>query len=97
MREARVRRMALILNGQAMAEQAVLGVHVDLAARGKVRWTFNDLPQAAERPYVTLAANHLAYAFDKPPDKFGEMQAVVDLARLIALPPSGARVVAEFF
>jgi hypothetical protein len=95
--EAQVRQVALIIGGPAIAERAVRQVHDDLAARGKTRWSWSDLPSAAERPYVVLAANSLAYEFQVPPDVVGGAQAVVDLARLISLPSSGERVVAEYF
>jgi hypothetical protein len=95
--EAQVRQVALLIGGPAIAERAVRQVHDDLAARGKTRWGWSDLPPAAERPYVVLAANSIAYEFQVPPDQLGGAQAVVDLARLISLPSSGERVVAEYF
>jgi hypothetical protein len=95
--EAQVRQVALIIGGPAIAERAVRQVHDDLVARGKTRWSWSDLPSAAERPYVVLAANSIAYEFGVQPDQFGAAQAIVDLARLISLPSSGERVIAEYF
>jgi hypothetical protein len=95
--EARVRRMSLIIAGPALAEQAVRAVHDDLAARGKVRWTWADLPRAAERPYVFLAAYALAPEFGVAQNENDRAMATVDLARLIALPTSGERVTVEYF
>jgi hypothetical protein len=95
--EQRVKRRALIIGGPAIAERAIRAVHDDLTARGKTRWSWSDLPVAAERPYVVLAANSIAYEFQVPPDQFGAAQAIVDLARLISLPSSGERVTAEYF
>jgi hypothetical protein len=95
--EARVRRMSLIIAGPALAEQAVRAVHDDLAARGKVRWTWADLPRAAERPYVFLAAYALAPEFGVPHNENDRAMATVDLNRLIALPTSGERTMVEYF
>jgi hypothetical protein len=95
--EGRVRRAAIAARGQALAEQAVRAVHADLAARGKTRWVISSMPEAAEQPYVVLAANHLAFEFQVPADERGGQQARVDLARLIALPTSGERIVAEYY
>jgi hypothetical protein len=95
--ETQVRQVALLIGGPTIAERAVRQVHADLEARGKTRWNWVDLPEAAERPYVVLAANSIAYEFQVQPDVVGGAQAVVDLARLISLPSSGERVVAEYF
>jgi hypothetical protein len=95
--EGRVRRFAMIARGPALAEQAVQAVHDDLAARGKARWTLQDIPRAAERPYVMLAAYHLAPEFGVTPSEPDRGMATVDLTRLIALPSSGERTRAEYF
>ena len=95
--EQRVRRMSLIIAGPALAEQAVRAVHDDLAARGKTRWGWSDLPRQAERPYVMLAAHYLAPEFGVAQNPNDLAMATVDLARLIALPTSGERIVAEYF
>lgn len=95
--EGRVHAMALVLSAQDHAVEAVNAVHVNLAARGLVRWTVFDIPPAAELPYVMLAANDLAPLFGKPlsqPDEVGARRA---LAQIIALPTSGASVVAAYF
>jgi hypothetical protein len=95
--EARVRRMSLIIAGPALAEQAVRAVHGDLAARGKARWSWSDLPGAAERPYVYLAAYNLAPEFGVPQNENDRAMATIDLHRLIALPTSGERITVEYF
>ena len=95
--EARVRRAALVARGPELAEQAVLDVHADLAARGKTRWTIQDLPPAASRPYIMLAAYVLAPEFDVKQNENDRAMAVVDLARLVALPSSGERTRAEYY
>jgi hypothetical protein len=95
--EARIRQMAMIARAQALAEQAVEAVHADLVARGKTRWTLSDIPTAAERVYVLLAAAQLCFEFGRPANPNDAIMATVDLARLLSLPTSGERVVAEYF
>lgn len=95
--EARVRKVAAIMRAPADAESAVLDVHNELAATGRVRWSVNDIPRPAERAYVDLAANLLAPQFGAKPDMQAEVSARRLLAQIIALPTSGERVQAEFF
>ncbi len=95
--EARVRKVAMVMRAPAEAEAAVLDVHNELAATGRVRWSSADIPRPAEQAYVTLAANVLAPSFAAKPDQQAEVLARRLLAQLIALPSSGERVTAEFF
>lgn len=95
--EARIRHVAMIMAAPALAEEAVLAVHADLAARGKVRWSSADIPQAAELPYQMLAANRLAPNFQQKAEPADEIAAMRTLAQIIALPSSGERVQAEYF
>jgi hypothetical protein len=95
--EARVRRMALVLSANDHATRAVQAVHDDLSARGKVRWSVFDIPEAAELPYELLAANRLAPLFDKPLDPNADAMAMRALAQYIALPTSGEAVVGTYF
>jgi hypothetical protein len=98
--EGRVRRMALILSGNAQATDAVMGVHRDLVARGLARWTSMDIPEQVGDAYVMLAANVLAPLFASLGAKFNpvdDQQANQALARYIALPSSGERVQMEYF
>lgn len=95
--EERVKRAALLARGPMLAEEAIEAVHHDLAARGKARWTLQDIPPAAERPYVMLAAYHLAPTFGLPQNQGDVIMATVDLNRIIALPTSGERTRVEFF
>ena len=97
MYEERVKRAALLARGPMLAEEAIEAVHHDLAARGKARWTLQDIPAAAERPYVMLAAYHLAPTFDRPQNQGDVIMATVDLNRIIALPTSGERTRVEYF
>lgn len=95
--EARIRRVATIIAAPALATEAVMAVHSDLAARGKVRWTVFDIPSAAEAPYVWLAANRLAPAFELKANPNDDAEATRSLVQMIALGSSGERVMAEYF
>lgn len=95
--EARVRKVALVLSAPDLATSAVLDIHNELAAAGRVRWSSQDIPRPAEPVYVTLAANRLAPQFGMPLDPAKEVMARRQLAQLIALPSSGERVVTEYF
>ena len=95
--EARVRQVALVLGAPALATEAVQSVHNDLSARGKIRWSVFDIPAAAEAAYLLLAAYRLAPAFGVQADPRDVQEATVALARIIALPTSGERIVVEYF
>ena len=95
--EARVRHFSPVQRAPALATEAVMAVHADLGARGKLRWTVWDIPQAAEQPMVLLAAFRLGPEFDRQVAPSDVIQAEHALARMIALPTSGERVRAEYF
>ncbi len=97
MLEARVRKGAMVLSADDNANQAVLSVHQDLAARGMVRWSVFDIPTALEDPYSYLAAYQLAPLFGLPPSDKDRVEAEQSIARYIALPTSGERVHPEYF
>jgi len=95
--EARVRHFSLVQRAPDLATEAVMAVHADLGARGKLRWTIWDLPQEAEQPYVLLAAFRLGPEFDRQVAPTDVVIAEKALARMIALPTSGERVRAQYF
>ena len=95
--EARVRKVAMIMQAPAEAERAVMAVHQDWASRGMVRWTVFDIPPAAERSYVFAAAFQLAPTFGAEADPKDMAQAEQAIYRYIALPTSGERTPAEYF
>jgi len=95
--EARVRHFSLVQRAPDLATEAVMAVHADLGARGKLRWTAFDIPQAAEQPYILLAAFRLGPEFDRQVAPTDVVIAEKALARMIALPTSGERVKAEYF
>jgi hypothetical protein len=95
--EARVERIAIIARAPQDAHDAIMAVHTDLAAAGKIRWSVFDIPPAAEFPYVVIASNRLAPQFGVTPDPPAELLARATLARIIALPTSGEVTRAEYF
>jgi hypothetical protein len=95
--EGRVRKVAMIMQAPDEASLAVMAVHNDLSARGLVRWSSQDIPDAAGTAYMMLAANLLAPGFGAQADPQAGALATTSLARMIALPTSGERTVAEYF
>jgi hypothetical protein len=95
--EARVRKYSMLLFALDDAQDAVIAVQRRLEAAGRVRWTLQDIPPAAEDPYVMLAADMLAPDYDRPPIQGDREAAERALMVLIALPSSGERIQAEYF
>jgi len=95
--EERIRRAVMVQRAPDLATDAVMSVHQDLAARGKVRWTVFDIPVHVEDPYVMLAAYQLAPEFGMKPNEADAKIAEVSLHRYIGLPSSGERVAVEYF
>jgi len=95
--ETRVRKMAMLLGAVDVATNSVMSVHQDLSMRGKVRWSVFDIPAAVESVYVYLAANDIAPLFGIKANPADDQWAEHALARYIALPTSGERVVADYF
>jgi hypothetical protein len=83
--------------GQLLAQQKILAVHYSLEARGRVRWTLYDLPSFAEELYVLKAAVLLAPEVAAKADPAWDMQAEMDLMRIVSLPSGGRQVQAEYF
>jgi hypothetical protein len=95
--EARVRKIALLLGEPDHAAGVVRDVHMNLAARGLVRWSLDDIPPAAEDPYVMMACSNMAPEYGLPEIKGDNEQAMRAFAQIIALPSSGERTPAEYF
>lgn len=96
-RERRVRQVALLMGAPALAEQAVLDVHTHLEARGKVRWSCQDIPDQAEEAYVSMACFLLAPAFGivTQPAEWARGERLI--LQVISLPTSGDAVVGSYF
>lgn len=95
--EARVRRVASVLYAPEMATNAVMDVHRQLVAEGWADWTTQDLPPAAEEPYVILACIALAPQFGVQFDARLGIVAHQTLRRIIGIPTAGMPVMAEYF
>lgn len=95
--EARVRRVAANLYAPEMARNAIMDVHRGLVATGFADWSSQDLPPAAEEPYVVLACIALAPQFGVQFDARLGVVAQQQLRRIVALPTSGIPVMAEYF
>ncbi|HEY2616149.1 MAG TPA: hypothetical protein VGI78_02315 [Acetobacteraceae bacterium] len=95
--EQRVRKVAMVLQAPDEAAQAVFDVHQNLSARGLVRWSVFDMPDAAELPYVMLAANRLAPSFGAQADPNDDVAATRALYQIIALPSSGEATPVAYF
>jgi hypothetical protein len=95
--EGRVRKVAMVMQAPDEAEDAVMAVHNDLSMRGLVRWTSQDIPEAAGTAYMMLAANLLAPSFGGQADPAAGVAATVSLARMVALGTSGETVQAVYF
>ena len=95
--EDRIRRVALLLTAPALAEQKVMAVHASLSVRQLTRWSVFDIPDYAEESYVVLAANMLAPEFGLPVDGPGGRDASHEIARVIALGPSGETMAGTYF
>lgn len=95
--EGRIRKVALVLSAPALATEAVMGVHQDLAALGRVRWSVWDIPGYIEGPYVSLAAASLAPQFALKFDPNEAVAAMMDIMRYISLPTSGQTLAVDYF
>jgi len=61
--EARVKRFALIVQGQDLAEDRVAAVHDELVGNGYASWAVTAIPQAVSDDYVALVRFELAPVF----------------------------------
>ena len=83
--------------GQALAEAKIRAVQVSLEARGRARWTLWDVPAFAEEPLVLKAAALLAPECGMKADPAWDMQAEMELMRIVMLPSDGRPVRAAYF
>jgi len=95
--EARVKRTTQVIYAPEMATNAIMDVHRGLVATGWADWSSQDIPPAADDPYVVMACIALAPQFGVQFDARLGVLAQQQLRRLIALPTSGNTVMAEYF
>lgn len=67
--EARIRRTAVILQGQGLAEARVLPVHEALVGQGLASWASSAIPRAVSDEYALLVAVELGPLFEKQVDR----------------------------
>ena len=61
---ARVKRIALIMQGQSLAEARVATVHNELVGNGYASWALNAIPQAVADNYTALVQFQISNAFN---------------------------------
>jgi hypothetical protein len=61
--EQRIRHMAMVTRGQAVAEAKLTGIHEGLVAAGLVDWSSFAIPRSVAEPYVLIARVELGPMF----------------------------------
>ncbi|MBN3848150.1 hypothetical protein G3N58_15115 [Paraburkholderia sp. Ac-20342] len=99
-----LQNLKVVGNGQTpddedllIAEQKVSAAHASLKKDERVRWTLQEIPEAAEEPYVFMASFLAAPSFGQ-----GLTQDVWDwgqreITSLISTPASGESTPTEYF
>jgi hypothetical protein len=82
---------------QQIAEQKVCAAHASIRKDERVRWTINDLPEAAEEPYVFMAAFLAGDAFGAPVETLWWTWGEREITALVATPGTGQAVRTEYF
>jgi hypothetical protein len=82
---------------QQIAEQKVTAVHASIRKDDRVRWTINDLPEAAEEPYVFMAAFLAGDAFGASVQQLWWSWGEREINALIKTPQAGEPVRMEYF
>jgi len=92
-------RQTLLLGprGLQIAAEKVRAVHADLVARRRTRWLLNDIPTAAEEPYVMMAAVLMAPIASVRVDPNDWALGDRMITKIVALPSTGEVVVGQYF
>ena len=80
-----------------VVEQKLRAVHASLRKDERVRWTINALPEAAEEPYVLMAAFLAAPSFGQPQDQTWWIWGEREITALVSTPTTGQPVRTEYF
>lgn len=80
-----------------IARQKIRAAHASFRKDERVRWTISSLPEAAEEPYVMLAAYLCAPEFRKQADQMWVTFAEREINAVIQTPTSGAPIRTEYF
>lgn len=81
----------------SVAQQKVRAVHASIRKDDRVRWTINDLPEAAEEPYVMMAAFLAAPEFETAQDQNWWLWGEREITALVKTPSSGRTTRTEYF
>jgi hypothetical protein len=89
--EARIGRIALVMNAQPMAEAKVAELNASMIARGNVSWT--DIPASAAEQYIQITALALAPLFGQEADVklFAMLEDRIRQISVIARAPDDAK------
>lgn len=82
---------------QLIAEQKVSAVHASLKKDERVRWTIQEIPEAAEEAYVFMAAFLAAPSFGQGLTQDVWNWGQQEITRLISTPASGENTPTEYF
>lgn len=82
---------------QLIAEQKVAAVHASLKKDERVRWTLQDVPEAAEEAYVFMASFLAAPEFGAGIGPEVWTWGQQEITRLISTPRSGEATRMEYF
>jgi hypothetical protein len=80
-----------------VAQEKIRAAHASIRKDDRVRWTINDLPEAAEEPYVLMASFLAAPEFEEAADQSWWLWGEREINALIQTPKSGEPVRAEYF
>ncbi|MDR5802137.1 hypothetical protein [Caballeronia sp. LZ001] len=80
-----------------VAKQAINEAHASLRKDRRVRWTLQELPEAAELPYVMLAATICAADFGAAADPGWGSWAEKEITGVIYTPRTDAPTRTEYF
>lgn len=82
---------------QQIAEQKLRAAHASIRKDERVRWTINDLPEAAEEPYVFMAAFLAADALGAAAETLWWTWGEREITALVATPRTAQPVRTEYF
>ncbi|MEX3972253.1 hypothetical protein [Paraburkholderia caribensis] len=81
----------------SVAKQKVTAVHASIRKDDRVRWTINDMPEAAEEPYVFMASFLAAPEFEVAANQSWWLWGEREITAIVKTPKSGEPVRTEYF
>lgn len=82
---------------RAKALEGLRSAHQTVRNRRLARWTENDIPAAAEEPYVLLAATLIAPEFGREVGTIWWVHAMGEISAAASIGPSQGPIPAEYF